>query len=68
MERYRLCRAAAPLADGLSFFTQHGGGLIFGFFWHTLGMEPGPQWHSVFRTALAYIRLRVRAHDQHLSI
>jgi len=46
------------LPEAWSHYTADGGGHVFQFFWHSLDSEPSPEWHSVFVSALGFIRAR----------
>ncbi|MCY1374406.1 hypothetical protein D9M69_617460 [compost metagenome] len=56
---FHLCEMADPPADSWAFRTEDGGGLDFRFFWHPLESKPSPDWHWVYRNALAFIRSRI---------
>ena len=53
---FHICQIPSQVPDTWTHRTSDDGGHDFKFFWHPLAREASPQWHWVFRRALAYIR------------
>lgn len=57
---FYLCHVPCQLPDHWTFFTQDGGGHLFGFFWHELHSPPDHGWHNDFRRALTFIHRQIQ--------
>lgn len=55
--------ATPPAARQQLLRTSSGGGLAFSFLWFPPDHEPDVTWHTVFRSALAFIRQGEKTHE-----
>ncbi len=58
-----LCQVPRVLPDAWIHFTTDGGGHNFAFFWHDLDEPPGDEWYPTYRSALEYVRKRLKDPD-----